>query len=160
MTTNALKFDCNNRRFDEVSHWSEVDGHFVYALVDPIKKQPFYIGKGSRDRPWNHLRYKGSNEDTQSYIVALRMLGLEPGVYYIETGLIAEEAYVDEALFIRFARQRGCHLTNKIPGPSKLQGRKRDPAAVRRGVETKKRLGIRNGPAKGVPEGMKLINKN
>lgn len=55
--------------------------YFVYSLVDPETNLPFYIGKGTGDRPKHHL-YE-TKENTSNYlkwckIQSIRSKGLEP----------------------------------------------------------------------------------
>lgn len=60
--------------------------HYVYQLLDPNSKQPFYIGKGSKDRAWLHSKFKDGNQNIHKdrYIKKLYRQGLEPIVDIIK----------------------------------------------------------------------------
>lgn len=78
---------------------------FIYALVDPDTNLPFYIGKGSGDRPKQHL-YETKNANTNNLkwckIQSIRNNGNEPIIEYIETNIEDEqEAYDKERDLIK-----------------------------------------------------------
>ena len=90
--------------------------YFVYALVDPINRLPFYIGKGCGNRPYHHLKKnrKELNIDKVKYIDNIRVLGHEPEVHYVATNLFEESAYSLELTCIKHGKAMGLPLTNKI----------------------------------------------
>ena len=66
---------------------------YVYALVDPINRQPFYIGKGKKRRAWAHFEPgQKCNKKKINYIKNIRNLGFEPVVYKIYENLSSDEA--------------------------------------------------------------------
>ena len=110
---------------------------FVYALVDPINKVPFYIGKGCDDRPYHHLRKnsKELNISKVNYIKNIRLLGLEPTVHYISINLTERDAYNLELVCIKHSKNIGLPITNKtgLRAPPSRKG-KTMPLEARRKI--------------------------
>lgn len=91
------------------------DKFYVYGLICPINHMPFYIGKGCGRRAYNHLtRTDNSNALKTKYIENLRMLGFEPQVKFLATGLNESFAYNLENNFIKFIAARFLYFTNKV----------------------------------------------
>lgn len=93
-----------------------VDNKFyVYALVCPINKVPFYVGKGCGARAFAHLNGKDKNNNKKlQYIQNLRNLGFEPEVHFAFTNLSENEAYNYETNFIKFMANHFLYFTNKV----------------------------------------------
>lgn len=118
--------------------------YFVYSLVDPETNLPFYIGKGTGDRPKHHL-YE-TKENTSNYlkwckIQSIRSKGLEPLIVYIEADILDErEAYDKEKELIK-------KYGRKIIDPNGILTNicedNRPPSALSRVVseETRKKIG-------------------
>jgi hypothetical protein len=88
-----------------------MEEHYVYALVDPINRLPFYIGKGKKDRCFAHLKgYANYNKDKINYINNIRILGFEPIVYKIIEHLSNKDSLIVEDYFIEYYKE---FLTNK-----------------------------------------------
>lgn len=87
--------------------------YYVYALVDPINKIPFYIGKGKNKRCYDHTKgYDKKNIKKVNYIQNIRDLGFEPKVELIENYLTNSEALKFESACIETAKSMGIPLTN------------------------------------------------
>ena len=96
--------------------------HYVYALVDPINKIPFYIGKGKKDRCYAHLKgYANYNEEKLNYIKNIRNFGFEPVVYKIIENLSNKDSLEYEDYFIEYYKD---FLTNKKISPPDRTGSK------------------------------------
>ena len=58
---------------------TSTDKFYVYALIDPINRIPFYIGKGCGRRAYKHLTGNDTNNVLKvKYIKNIRPLGFEP----------------------------------------------------------------------------------
>lgn len=102
--------------------------YFVYALLDTRKPgqnlscrfgslnfKPFYIGKGLKGRPQEHLRnYKKKNNHKNKTIEAIYRSGLLPGIVTIFKDLTESEAYLAEKKVINEIGLK--NLTNVCQG--------------------------------------------
>ena len=94
-------------------------GCYVYVLIDPESKQPFYIGKGTGNRVFDHARGALRNpKDNAKYetITEIRSRGKEVEHLIIRHGLSSEEAHLIESALIDFAEFQGLFVTNKVLG--------------------------------------------
>lgn len=118
--------------------------YFVYALVDPVNKYPFYVGKGCGDRPYKHLDGTDvCNKRKVDYINNLRNLGCEPTVEIIKDNMFEKDAYDFETNIIRFMRENKYFpfITNKtgVKQPPSRKGVKWTPEAIAKRSATLKK---------------------
>ena len=77
---------------------------YIYAYIDPLTAEPFYIGKGHGDRAVRHIRRPSYHEtrDTFFYRKLRKMMreGLRPDILIIKDALTEEAAYEIESMLI------------------------------------------------------------
>lgn len=76
-------------------------GYYVYKLIDPRDQRVFYVGKGQRDRAWQHERsvaagHVGSNKDKEDCIRAILDAGCRvtvkiDAIYRLESDALERE---------------------------------------------------------------------
>lgn len=91
--------------------------YYVYRLVDPRDGQTFYIGKGCKNRAWQHTkdvkRGVRCNGKKQLRIHDILASGLEPEVKIVRERMGEDEALLLERQLIAEERET---LTNAQPG--------------------------------------------
>ena len=118
--------------------------YYVYALKDPRDSpaKPFYIGKGTGSRAYDHLI---APDRTRKYARIQEILddGLEPLVDILIDNLSELEALRLEALLISAlgTEETGGTLTNAVV-PSGLGAKKRPRIVVPQGVVEQAQLGL------------------
>jgi len=117
---------------------------YVYAIKDPQSKQPkpFYVGKGTGSRAYDHLV---SPDSTRKYkrIKEILDAGKKPIIDILVDDLTEAQALKIEAELIAAfgTEETGGLLTNAVV-PSGLGGKKRDHIAVPQGTVERAQLGL------------------
>lgn len=98
---------------------------YVYCLVDPRDHLPFYIGKGTENRVFEHQKMAETlqvSDDEQknlklNKINAILRSGYQVESYIISYGLSEKEAYASENTLINYVKLvQGHPLTNMVKG--------------------------------------------
>lgn len=107
-------------RFSEKSLLSLGD-YYVYGLIDPRNKQIFYIGKGTKNRVFEHEKESLGSSDSENLklktIADIKDSGFEVEKIIINSNLTEAEAFVAEASLINaFNYVSDSGLTNIVAG--------------------------------------------
>jgi len=85
----------------------------VYVYIDPHNGEPFYIGKGKKDRLFSHLNDLSETQKV-ARIAEIRDSGKEPQIDILRYGLSDAEAALAEAAAIDLIGL--ANLTNRVSG--------------------------------------------
>lgn len=94
-------------------------GYYVYALIDPRSKEPFYIGKGIGNRVFDHVRCMNANTIINGKFEVIKKIqeqGLNVEQIIIRHDLTQEEAFKIEASIIDILEFLKYDLTNEQCG--------------------------------------------
>lgn len=98
---------------------------YVYMLLDPENKEPFYVGKGLDNRVFKHLEYALTDIDTSNAkyerIREIKQKGKEVIHVIVRHGLTEDEAYQIEASLIDSLIYCGILLSNKVGGHNSVE---------------------------------------
>ncbi len=169
--------------------YNNLDRYFVYIYLDPRKPgkyvygelifdyEPFYAGKGSRERHTHHLSYAKRNTKTESKSIKVRKINkiileeLEPIIKKLKIGMTDRESYDYEEEVIKTIGRQNINtgpLTNLRPGgyiasiesaelrKRIVQGQKR----VQCSEETKKKISDKNKGKSPPNKGKRGIQKS
>lgn len=118
--------------------------YYVYALKDPRTNpaKPFYIGKGTGSRAFDHL-VKPDSTKKYSRIQEIQKSGASPLVGILADDLTEAQAFkLESELISAFGTEEtgGC-LTNAVV-PAGLGGKQRDNIVVPQGAVERAQLGL------------------
>jgi hypothetical protein len=122
--------------------------YYVYTLIDPITKSPFYIGKGKGKRMYTHLKENYNESRKYKRISIIRELGFEPYPEIIYETQDENDAYNTEYLFINYCVANKINITNRVGvdlRPPSRKGIKWKPEWITKRTETVKRTGCLKG---------------
>jgi hypothetical protein len=101
--------------------------HMIYVLVNPITKEPFYVGETTRlsERLSKHFNCTDKTKAKNDYILDLKNKGYKPEVLIVESLIESkDEAERIEGLFIKKYTDLGFVLLNKNNGGNKPPSQK------------------------------------
>lgn len=139
---------------------------YVYALVNPITKLPFYIGKGTKKRCFDHLngKIRGENCYKDHTIDKIRSQGFEPTISILKENLTEQMAYeFEEELILTYGRKT--HEENGILTNICLSKRPPSQKGKKFSDETKEKMskatkGKRKGPmSQETKDKLSMLNK-
>lgn len=100
-------------------------GFYVYMLINPIDKIPFYIGKGVDDRIFNHINLALTDVNITNVkydtIREIKKVGGIVGHVIVRHGLSEDEAFQIEAALIDAFEYSGILLSNKVGGHNSIE---------------------------------------
>lgn len=98
--------------------------YYVYLLIDPTTKKPFYVGKGKDDRVFNHLKCALEFEMISDKYDRIREINQSNKIVehiIIRHGLSEKEAFEIEATLIDLFDFLNTGLTNIIGGQKSIE---------------------------------------
>lgn len=101
------------------SHIKEEIGSYVYALIDPTTKKPFYIGKGQGNRVFDHAAGADLSDKSTEKIDKINSIitqGLKVDHIVIRHGMTNAESFLVESVLIDFLNFNDLQLTNIVSG--------------------------------------------
>jgi hypothetical protein len=86
--------------------------YYVYCYIDPINEQPFYVGKGSKNRAYAHINIsieKNKNKTRfQNKLQKMQKQGVDPKIIFLAQNIQDEQtAYEIEESFIKKYGRKG-----------------------------------------------------
>lgn len=93
-----------------------MERYFVYELVDPRDGSIFYVGKGSKDRPDQHVRQALKGKRSRKCDRIREILAAERAVQHNIVRRFADEAEAYAYEIERIAELGLANLTNVLPG--------------------------------------------
>ena len=118
--------------------------YYVYALKDPRQSpaRPFYIGKGTGSRAWDHLA-KYDRSEKYKRIRGILASGKEPIVFVLADDLTESQALKIEAELIgAFGTEATGGLLTNVVVPAGLGGKKREDLVVPHGAIERSQIGL------------------
>ena len=97
---------------------------YVYFLIDPTTKKPFYVGKGNNDRVFNHMKCALELETVSDKYDTIRKIHSENKIVehiIVRHGLTDKEALEIEATLIDVLDYLSSSLTNIAGGQKSIE---------------------------------------
>ncbi|MDO7253197.1 LEM-3-like GIY-YIG domain-containing protein [Helicobacter cappadocius] len=98
-------------------------GFYVYLLINPLDNKIFYVGKGQKNRVFEHAKASLLDLETNDKLDIIREIiakGQKVKYYILRHGLSEKEAFIVESSFIDFLTFRDfksvANITNIIAG--------------------------------------------
>lgn len=84
-----------------------MNNYYVYQYINPLTKQPYYIGKGKDNRCYIHLNLKSTfNKRFNGYNKKLISQGIQPIIIKIKENMTEKDAYnLEEKLIKKYGRK-------------------------------------------------------
>lgn len=99
--------------------------YYVYMLLDPKNNEPFYVGKGTSNRVFNHMQCALTDVDISNAkydkIRTIKREGNEVKHIVVRHGLTEKEAYQIEASLIDSLTYCGLLLSNIVTGHKSVE---------------------------------------
>lgn len=108
--------------------------YYVYLYIDPQTNQPFYVGKGMKNRCFSHLKDKAESAKTK-IIEDLDKLGYTPRIEILKYGLTEDEALLVESTAIDLLGVES--LTNKVKGHGSKHGARAEVTEIAATLDAK-----------------------
>lgn len=130
--------------YDYLFKHSSKNQYYVYVYLNPHMRghydsitstllfEPFYVGKGCRNRYRVHLSMKGKQHPFYNKINKIKSLGQDPFTVIVASFYTEQEAFDFEVQLIALYTSSGIQLTNlepggRIHGPGRVQNTHKAP---------------------------------
>lgn len=144
--TETLPPDRFGVRRDEIERAPEPEGHagfYVYCLVDPRTSLPFYVGKGQRDRAWQHEKQFRSGKLTSNPRKCAKIAEIVAAGFGVEVKVVRRFKSEVDALDLEYVMvEESPTLTNIQVGGCGLS-----PAALERRARRRKEIYLKKRAA-------------
>jgi len=126
-----------------------LNGYYVYALIDPRTDKVFYIGKGTKDRVFNHEIESNKSPDSEKLklqtISSIEKAGKNVKRVIINWGLTESEAFAAEASLINLLKFTSeIKLSNIVAGHHAHESLTVEDFELRYGAEHLKKEDIKH----------------
>jgi hypothetical protein len=115
--------------------------YYVYALIDPRDNKPFYIGKGSGDRAYQHAKFKDGNDnphkDRKIKNILKENLKIVVDLIYTDIDNEALAYELEEATIKEIGINNLTNITENARPPSKLGWKPSEETLRKRSVKLK-----------------------
>lgn len=112
---------------------ADANRFYTYVLIDPRSNQPFYVGKGQRNRCFQHLMEAADTRKRNAKVNKIRKiqsLGLSVVIQKVLENVSDADAQDFEKLIIAECRDKGIRLTNMTDGGDGSAGYRHAPESL------------------------------